>query len=242
MRVVCYLRRDRSWVEGEFSKHFIERWSAKEIAKIWDETFRTTYLEFRQQLFELQTTNLHDVAFDAIVNQFDYGLPSDDIVVPTDDDDWFHPDVINTLRDLNAPLVYWNFLNNTEGKIVLQNPSKERIKFLFETNNYAISCPSARQHLMDHTALDNDKRGAGVHINKELSMHNRTIASISLLGEKLLGHRSPTTPVNPKNELLKLYETGITVEKHQDCPSYFDKYIDSLIVLHKNLKVRKVFF
>lgn len=242
MKIVCCIRIDKYWSEYKISPEFNKIWQVDEILNIWDSVFKTSYIEFRKCLSNLSKLALKDVKFDNIINQYQYSVPSNDIVVPVDDDDWFHPNIIEVLKNTNANLVYWNILNNTEGALQFFNPSNTKVPFVFETNNHALFAPKNKEYILNHTILNRDSKGKGHYINDSLSLHNRSIASISLLGEKLLGHRSNNIIHDKKKALLELYEKYQEIDVTLQHPAYFDDYLEKIKTIHKKIKIRKMFF
>ena len=234
MNVTCYIRRTKKWAEQyEFSDIYDDFWKASHIAKVWNETFNIDYINFRKQLGLIQQENIREVAFDNIVNQYDYVGNNSTIVVPTDDDDWYHPDVVFILREHCKPVMFWNFLNYNQGAITLYDSLHKPELFQFESNNYAVIKPDENV-LKDHVVADQKLRNKGFYIDACLSMHNRSLASLSLLKPLLSG--------DFKSELLRLYDK-YRQQPTGDVPSYFCKYIDKMLKIYREeLKVSKVFF
>jgi hypothetical protein len=224
LSVNCVIRRTKEWAtKFEFSGSYRSRWRAAEIAAFWESVFTTTYVDFRRQLRSLQEENLKEVGFDSIIESYEYaGIEG--LVVPTDEDDWFHPDLIEALPA--QPIVFWNFGRFSENIAEVQNSVVERVQF--ETNNYALHNPESKT--FDHVIANRLFKNKGTHINKCLSMHNRSLASLSVL-QPICGN---------KFELLRLYEL-YKQPTARDCPSYFFKYINCMSDLYQQLRVRKVF-
>lgn len=225
MKVICYVRRTKLWAEEyKHSELWVDRWRADRIAQIWDQTFTTRYVDFRRRLNQLQQENLQEVPFDRVVNQYDY-VRDDSVVVPTDDDDWFHPDIVSVLQERSKPS-YWNFINYTNGIISVQNPSVEKMLFTYETNNYALPNPDNEAVLQDHCYAD--KCIIGEHIDNCLSVHNRSIGSLSVLRESLISSDKP------HKELLALYDVARRpVEIGLGVPEYFMKYVDKMLAIYR---------
>jgi hypothetical protein len=236
MNITCYIRRTKLWAERyEHSGEWISTWRADHVAACWDSVFNVTYADFRRRLHGIQVENLGDVGFDAVLSQYEYE-PSGGIFVPTDDDDWFHPELLDYLRgSAPGPVIYWNFANFTEGRVVIQNPALEEIKFDFESNNYALRSPQDERLLKDHTHADRKLRNTGLHVDANYSVHNRTMASLGLLKERF--DRSE----DHKGALIELYEQCRTDPVIDPLlPPYFMNYIDRVQELYKELRIRKM--
>lgn len=235
MKVICYVRRTKLWAEEyKHSELWVDHWRADRIATIWNETFTMRYADFRRRLNQIQQENLQEVPFDCVVNQYEY-KKDDSIVVPTDDDDWFHPDLIPVLQERPQPS-YWNFINYTEGRIAVQNTAAhDNMMFVYESNNYSLTNLDNELVLRDHSFAD--KHLKGTHIDGCFSVHNRSLGSLSLLRDRLV------SSVKPHKELLAMYDIARKpVEVGVGVPEYFMKYVDKMLSLYRTeLQVRRPF-
>lgn len=233
--VTCYIRRSREWAESyRFSDEHIKVWNVEQVSATWNDLFNIRYVDFRRRLHQIQRDNFADVPFSSIINQYDYD-PCVDYgrVVPTDDDDWFHPDVVAAVRESDDTLVYWNFVNFTEGVITVQDSTREAVQF--ESNNYAMRGVSDEMLLRYHARVNAACRNrAGTHIDRCLSMHNRTMASLGLLREQLPDLRAG---------MVRLYEISRSpVKVVGQVPGYFMRFVDAVVGVFKNeLKIRRMF-
>jgi hypothetical protein len=237
MKIICCIRRTKLWAEEyKHSEEWLNHWKADSISKIWSSVFRVSYVDFRKRLHSLQLENLREVAFDSVLNQYEY-KDENAIVVPTDDDDWFHPDIINMIKQQVEPIVYWNFINYTEGAVKIHSPYLQNMQYIYESNNYFLTQPKDDMLIRDHVYASRTIKN-GRYIDSFLSVHNRTLASLSLLWKSLLF--SP----NPQQELLRLYDVYRQPPmRDSGVPSYFDKYIDNMLKIYRNeLQVRKMFY
>lgn len=235
-KVICFIRKTKEWHEKyNFSQDYLRNWKADLISDMWNKKFKTSYIDFRRQLNDLQIENLKDINFSYIVNQYEYIHSDNSIIAPMDDDDWFHPDIINTLKDIKQSIVFWNFANYTNGEVTVKNPAKEHLLFTFESNNYALHDPD-EDLLLDHTTANKRLKNVGFHVDATLSIHNRSLASLSLL--KLIYDKYEITG---KNDLLDSYEICRNPQILDDIPLYFLKYIDKMKKIYASLKIRKIF-
>lgn len=233
-KITCCIRRDKLWAENyQFDKEHIQNWNAKHISAIWNDLFNIKYIDFRKILHDVQKKNFNDINFSSIINQYEYNhLENNGWIVPTDDDDWFHPDIIKTLNNTTSSLVYWNFVNFTEGVVTVQDSTREVIQY--ESNNYSIKNVSDESLIRYHVLANNAYRNNGMHINQCLSIHNRTMASLGLLNQQLPDLRGG---------MIRLY--GISrspIQIHGNIPEYFIKFIEEINDLFKNkLKIKRMF-
>lgn len=234
-KLTCCLRRSPEWAERfEFTRFFIDTWHVDRIATVWGDTFNMPYIDFRRRLRSIQDDNLADVGFDQVVNLYDFDPKQNNgWVVPTDDDDWFHPDLRTRLFREPYLLLYWNFCNYTEGRVLIQQSPKERVRF--ESNNYAAFCPTDDSLLSDHAVTNAALRGKVItHLPAVLSIHNRSLASLGLLSS----HGSQLPQSLP--ELYRLYQQDPQIDA--DVPSYFLPYIERMQrIYHDELKLKGKF-
>lgn len=231
-RIVCYVRRMQAWAKNsQFTSEHIQLWNVDKIALAWDEVFNISYVEFRHMLHNLQKVNFVDMRFDEVVDSYHY-KPSDARIVPIDDDDWFHPNLIDTLREVQDSIVFWNMVNYDLGKIWVRDALTDPIQF--ETNNYAVI--NQKEEYLHHTYANKSWRNRiGRHIPLTLSAHNRTIASLSLL----TNYRSDL-----KAGLRYLYDVyRAPLEVVNDVPHYFVDLAERTRALYfEKLLLRRQFY
>lgn len=231
-KLTCCLRRSPEWAERfEFTRFFIDTWHVDRIATIWGDTFNMPYVAFRRRLREIQVDNLCEVGFDQVINLYDLDPKQrNGWVVPTDDDDWFHPDLRQELFKQPHLLVYWNFCNYTEGAITVQNSPRERVRF--ESNNYAAFDPRNDDLLSDHATTNASLRNKVVtHLPQVLSVHNRSLASLGML-HSYIYHLPQKLP-----QLYRLYQADPTIDPR--LPSYFLPYVERMQrIYHEELKLK----
>lgn len=187
-----YLRETQDW---ENTNEFIFPFylgelaeQANELMKIWNQAFRHNFCEFRAKLKEISLSNwpLH------WTEEID---PKDnDLIIPTDDDDWFHPALGMFLDSCSndAEFIYWETLECFSTFAFVVGP-RSRYCPGVGTNGYAIrgrllkrmSDEDRANILKNHSlALQlAEKYDANIdaNLNLELSCHNRHPASASSL-------------------------------------------------------------
>ena len=159
----------------------------------WNETFRTPYHLFRQAIREISIRNHAAVA--GLTPASWEQIPDRAIVVPSDDDDWFAPDLAHRIADAfpeSDDGIHWT-------QSVLEVPinglhrarlAARRIfpwmrpKWLCATNNYAFRKGSAADDSVVHTRASRQFESGKLRVSfvpERLSLHNRTLASITSL-------------------------------------------------------------
>ncbi len=178
----------------------------------WNATFTMPYHVFRQRLKAIAELNFSRVE-GAVCSRVDE-VPRGHIIVPTDDDDWFAPDLATRLRRAHeraAAGYLWR-----RGTLQYESPTvrarsrlarliARREKFICKTNNYAV--PNERE--LAPLALNHVRASAyfAAHpaevkrIPATLAIQNRTLAS-----QTALAWRRPT---------IGRKALGVLLEKHR---------------------------
>lgn len=260
MRFLYLVRRDRAW-EDNFtcSTKMNQVFKTDELTQIWDRLFNISWREFRVRLNDLRKKNEHDL-------NPDYSLSShqvhsceqlrDHLVVPTDDDDWFRDDVFDVLRQAVTPdhFAYrWNYaeLTVTENRKhemrVFSYPTNipypcwpldtnyDSISFHYQSNNYAIKSPKNLDIINFHSFADRqlDVRDEKF-IPETLSIHNGSMASCSYLRRIQRWYHGDM--MEGLTQVHKLFKTEPV--SNTEIPAYFEPYIDSMLSLYRELRVK----
>jgi hypothetical protein len=235
-KFVCQIRRTKEWAERYESPPdiFTEKWKVADIIRLWNITFTTNYIEFRRKLHQLQLGNLKDVGFDQVISSYEF-CNDPGRYYPTDDDDWFDPHVLEATRGVADNIIYWDFLSFDRGRIYSLNTSNRRIQF--ETNNYCLDAPCEPLWLKHHSRASQALRGQGTHVEGLLSLRNRSLASLSLLRSIVNDEQSQQAALLG---LFEVFRRPLTVEVQM--PAYFDKFVDSMAELYKDLDIKKMLF
>ena len=164
--------------------------------ELWNATFSLPYGRFRHEVCEIARLNLSRVE-GASVREWDE-IPDGALVLPVDDDDWFAPDIVDTLaahHDADAIAYRWtsSFLEvpTTLGHhmYVARREVMPRLppKYFCTTNNYAVikradAEPIAANHLLATEALRDDPCVRS--LDARLSLMNRTLASQTTISSR----------------------------------------------------------
>lgn len=239
METIQIIRREEAWHKRfEISPFHEKRWFANDIINAWNDTFNIGYFDFRRLLRELADFNRFEVGFDKIINSYEI---TEEFVpgmgVPCDEDDWFHPDLIEVLQSKFAsnPNRYyrWHVIKFDPGRIfVVKEPFDNHIvQCNWDTNNYAIV--NIDKGLLAHVDANSKlkNKGLDIYIPVCLSMYNQNISSLSLY----YPYRN-----NLRERLLQLYEGfGKEPPKNKEVPSYFLRYVDQMLdIYRKKLKLK----
>jgi hypothetical protein len=157
---------------------------------LWNSTFTLPYHLFRQELARIARINRSGIADALCVPLAE--VPAGATVVPTDDDDWFSPELATTLETaidgnhvgyrwpsefIEVPISLGHKLGLIRRTILPRTPPK----WLCITNNYAVTMSPAAAPLIDshvnasHWFVANP--GAVRRLDDHLSVMNRTLAS-----------------------------------------------------------------
>jgi DNA-binding transcriptional ArsR family regulator len=232
MKFVYVIRRDKDWINLNFSSFYCEKWNVKNIAEAWSNVFNMTYQTFRYHLNKIRESNVKKLKFDYYLEEFQLNeLKENYIVFPTDDDDWFADDIIEIIREhIDEHKIYrWNFLEFSAGEVRNHVYPNWNLDFKYQSNNYALVNPENHRLVTCHGFADRNldiKQEKYIPLN--LSMHNRNLGSLSLLQH----HRSNL------NEALINWYFEYQKSIIGDIPICFQNYIDQMIDLYKKLKLK----
>lgn len=218
------------------SPEFESWWKASELINCWDSLFQMKYTQFRMTLHEIQKQNFADVGFDKVIYINDPSLQAilaseNNLIFPVDDDDWFHKD-ISLLPAAGPKYIRWNYLLYSSDGTMLLKHQYEKHWFNYQSNNYALRTP-ANHHLLHHGSAESGiDRSKEQYLYETLSLHNRTLSSLSNF--------------NKNNPFEKQIVTKLSnFWNHDDStfkaiPEFFMKYMTQVIDLHKSLKVMRI--
>ena len=160
----------------------------------WNETFTMPYHRFRHEVCEIARLSLARVAR-AAVRPWDE-IPDGAIVLPSDDDDWFAPDIVALLearRDEEATGYLWSprYLEVPVGIRHRVDLTRQRLnprtppRYLCATNGYAfVKQPGTesigRSHMHASVVFEQES-GRVRRIDGRPSIVNRTLASQTTL-------------------------------------------------------------
>ena len=228
---------DKAYVEA----HLVER--ARRLAKVWDQTFHLEYHEYRYRLKEIAADSLRAVRGTRIAALEE--IPDGAIVVPTDDDDWFAPDLAEQIQAHYNPersCLLWRHYT-----IELPRRLRERLLSLWRlrvkrtltcrTNNYAlVKSPTSMSGFGSHGAGSRyfDANKALVQrLPLHLNVQNRNLSS------KSIGKRDPKPPT-PAN-LIERYRRFVALYAGRKLPSevaWARPYLNQVAKLTSELKLR----
>ena len=160
----------------------------------WNRTFRMPYHLFRHAIRMVAIRNHESVS--GLTQSSWEAIPAGAIVVPSDDDDWLAPDLSGwisrhiidedhgiywTQSALEVPINAWHRARlYARGVFPWMRP-----KWLCATNNYGVRKTSDTTDAISHVKASR-RFGAGdfrvSFIPRRLSIHNRTLASITSMG------------------------------------------------------------
>jgi hypothetical protein len=259
MKTVYLLRCDKNWDQHNIvSNHFNNFFQTKQLTTIWDDLFNISWKDFRIKLRNINKLNQFDLHPDSIVATHeiqDVNLFQDCLVFPTDDDDWFHRDCFDIVKNniCHHQAYRWNYaeLTVTENRKhelrVFTYPTNipypcwqlsmsfDSISFHYQSNNYALKFPKNLNLLQFHNLADQE-----IDIRQEkfipqtLSIHNGSLASCSFL--RRIQRRYPENFKDGLVDLLQTFKKDPI--KNMEIPYYFNLYIDRMMDLYNELKVR----
>lgn len=138
MKVILFLRRVQDWENDSLEDMVFtdELPAPHDTVRTWNNTFAIDYFDFRSKLQKISFDNWSHLNAEVQIKEL-HDIQDDDWIVPTDDDDWFHPDLPDHLLSVDSDVVYWNCLVH---QIAYSTDLSQWHDFHEEfcTNNYAI--------------------------------------------------------------------------------------------------------
>jgi hypothetical protein len=207
--IYLYLRQTVDWSdEVAFLAQLPERLRPR--VELWNETFDLPFHLFRHEVRRIAEQN-HAAVEDAEVVPIEE-VPPGGLVVPTDDDDWFAPDLGQVLGEARGPDTVglrWPSLfleiplnlKHRLGRLRRRVFPRTSPRWACTTNNYALVADRIPKILFDSHLRASAALASGQvqfeTIDRDLSIMNRTLGS-----QTSLGHRRPTFR---RPELLRRY-------------------------------------
>jgi hypothetical protein len=181
-----------------------------DFIEIWDKYCELPYFEYRQQLKEISLANLKSLNCRLIYDKNQMTLDDGLLLIAIDDDDWLCPTVFNAIRGYeSADVIIWNhtilkpngvknvisshklFTNNyaltKAGIKKMQNATQSKEKHTFADDPFFPHYDIHRRIIK--TEFENDEPRFKdlnetfkiVHLNQQLSVTNKSLASASEL-------------------------------------------------------------
>jgi hypothetical protein len=150
MSVYLIVRKTQDWKNSNFdtltfpSGYRKPEYSPNLLRTVWKKLYRDSYFEFRYNLNKIVATawkhpilanNLHDIDFTELRS----AIKEDDWILPTDDDDYFHPNIEEFLEQncKNYEIAQWDVIYNN-ANILHKVESWEKHHDFTCSNAYAI--------------------------------------------------------------------------------------------------------
>jgi hypothetical protein len=128
------------------------------ILDIWDRAFATDFFAFRDALERISFDNISAVDGATVTSGFAdfaswYASDSDEMLYPIDDDDWFHPRLVDTTPDATdgTAVVLWPHVVYTYGDDGAPVLATRPVEALL-TNNWGVRKSFLREHFSDEDA------------------------------------------------------------------------------------------
>jgi hypothetical protein len=253
MKFMYLVRRDEEWHKGyNYSQILGTFLRSKRMAEFWDSVFTTTWIDFRIKLDKIRNINQKDLTYDIAMSTYEIKSPEQlrgYVVVPCDDDDWLRGDIFDILREecnLGQYNYRWNFLELS----IIENGFYElrswsyptnvqfpiwRLSYNYQSNNYAVLSPKSFSVVDSHGVANNvlDVRQEKF-IPQDLSVHNGNLASLTFMKRTEMWYngdlRYGLVDMHKRFKTNPVTNVGVS--------SYYDKYVDMMMDLYENLKVK----
>lgn len=167
MKIICQIRRSKKYFEtntvslpSNFTKTYAMYFNLRMVA--WKLLFRMSYVEYRRRLAEIAFETIKKNNFDDIFLYYDNKriekLDLGTLVIPVDEDDWFSPDLVKTLRSIEDTyeIIIWHAYhdNNLDrGKYKISTTHNFRI---VSSCCYGLKTPFLEKKLRTHTNISKE--------------------------------------------------------------------------------------
>lgn len=209
MKVICYHRHIEDWRKKEDFEiiSFMLTKNQLEIIKKnkdkWDDFYNVSFFNFRHRIQKIHLESVRNAEMKEI-DDFQYLLDvieDDDFIVPSDDDDWFHPDIKQHLQKLKIEniktVIAWNFYSLVFGirGSCGKNYVRERPKADLVSCGYAFTGKSLKEiynlkgrkfvyEILQYHWVVKRSKFKIKYIEEFLSLYNYHCGSVSQLREK----------------------------------------------------------
>ena len=187
----------------------------------WDSTWRLKYLSYRHRLREIAEATHSANRFDQTVHWSNREalcrLATGSWIVPLDEDDWLHPELVPDLRKqlltCETNVYRWGVLRRSFQGKVSANPNS-----FVESCGYAVRSPVQWQWLVDHMSLP------ATHIlMSPRAVRNETVGSLGVFIN------------NSREEIMLGLHNAIESYEEEDFPEPFRIQGKQLNALYKDL-------
>ncbi len=241
-KIFLCIRRTKEYFNGKFCFDFPKKWKSSFDTNLlmWKLFFKMDYMEFRVRLAKIASLSYNINSFDGFfewMNWEEIEKHNNVWILPIDDDDWLHPNILTYLRSLDISkkkFVRWN---------VVSVDSFGKAKSFTDTDTFGFlrtrSCsfmtrwPSSDREFIDgHTALDRHLRrnkGHLLEVKRCLSVKLGHWASISSFVE------------NSPDSLLSIIRQKVLLDKHELLKDYhplIDLYNELFTDVYNSFKIK----
>lgn len=246
-QLIYVVRRSEQYKKThQVDEYFENTWHVCDNIADWNDTFDMPWEDYRNRLEDLRRQNMRDLQFDKYCDFHELkDMCLDDcIVVPTDDDDWFHPELCQTLRASPLmPLYRWFHCVirwTGSGPQMWTERQTGRRNYGNESNNYAMYEPQQLESIDWHYY---QSTGPLWWIPKFLSVHHQHLGSASLLNLiRVINRNSERLSKSAYQEVLKknleLYRKPPVL--NAETPPYFFRFFDKLTHIYSQINIRRL--
>jgi len=238
--IFLYVRRTKKYLDGEIDMtlpiklqpHF------DRSMMLWKMFFKMSYIEFRHRLAAIASLSYNLSRFDGFFeysNWEEIRKYKDIWIIPIDDDDWLHPNILETLRSLDVSdksIVRWNVTSITYNRETKSSNAGNACGFLRTRScSYAVRWPCDEiivdSHGDAHKYIDANY-GKFLSVKECLSVKLGHWASVSFFTE------------NSLDDILLFAQKRLFIKKNnllKDYDHLVDLYNELLLDVYDSLKL-----
>lgn len=213
------------FISHELAKTLVEKIEA------WDRAFNIRYFEYRTMLKSIaeETYGNNKVYYD--LEELDVAVKEDDLICPCDDDDWFRPDIAQTLPKYmqGIDLLYWDQVIQITHEF---GPHRwKQYHSGIASNNYCItgSAFKSMNKASRHTVLNDHAKVREICSNNNLVM--KEVSDLMSCYVWTIGSVSFMKDRNVEDFYKKIRNHSIK----EDSMKWTQKYYDKLVKIHNKL-------
>jgi hypothetical protein len=242
---VYIVRRSAKWLKYDTidDPSFDHYWLQKrnKLQEVWSQTFNVSYINFRKKINNIRENNLKQLKFKKIISFYDDQKIKNILAMPnqyvyfTDDDDWYHDDIIEIINSYSQP-IYTSFVWKPISFHMNRLFDATKFFMKYNTNNYVLKTPLKFSNInywsIQHhqTNLIYEHSQDKLEIFEMLSIYNWNLGSVSKWNMDDIS----------SSVLIKRLDLCRKEPNSNFVPQVFHKYIDQMLELYRKIKIIKL--
>lgn len=106
MKIIVLYRQTEDWLNYVIPNKLLHSLKKEDLLE-WERFYNIKFGDYRFFLKEIASVLLSLYSINEVKN-YPIDFDDDDLIIPTDDDDWLHPNILPYLSDNTCDIFYWN--------------------------------------------------------------------------------------------------------------------------------------